>query len=153
MAKADIPLKKDQIMIDSLIQIQKLDPTHSEITTPVYLNIFDNDKGRSVFLNSTTDIGTAAVLEFLPSAGIRGNHYHLNKNETMYIIDGKMKLFCWIPSQSEIKEFIVERGDLITIKPQLGHAYQALEKSLAFEVSSLPYDPKDTVSDIRIHTD
>jgi quercetin dioxygenase-like cupin family protein len=137
-------------VINFLIHIEKLDPKHTEITSPVCLNIFDNEKGRSVFLNSTKDIGSAAVLEFLPGAGIRGNHYHLRKSESMYVIHGKMKLFYWIPNEPEIKEIIVERGDLITIKPRLAHAYVALEPTLAFEVGSLPFDPTDTVYDHRL---
>jgi quercetin dioxygenase-like cupin family protein len=136
--------------IHTLLQIQKLDPKHTELTSPLSLNIFNNDKGRSLFLNSTKDIGTVALLEFLPSAGVRGNHYHLNKSETLYVIFGKMKLYYWIPNESEIKETIVEGGDLITIKPNLAHAYIAIEPTLAFEVGSLPYNPADTVYDQRI---
>jgi hypothetical protein len=137
-------------MINTLLHIQKLDPQHSEITSPVTLNIFNNDKGRSVFLNSTENVGTVALLEFLPNAGIRGNHYHLSKSETMYIIYGKLKLYYWMPTEPEIKDAIVGCSELITIKPNLAHAYQALEPTLAFEVGSLPYNLEDTVYDYRI---
>jgi len=140
-------------MINSLLQIQKLDPQHTEITSPVYLNIMSNDKGRSVFLNSTKSINTVAVLEFLPNAGIRGNHYHLTKSETMYIIQGKMKLYYWLPGQPDIEEIVVETGHLITLKPNLGHAYQALEYTLAFEMGTHPYDPTDTVYEQKTNTE
>ncbi|MCE3231178.1 MAG: hypothetical protein K0R52_1106 [Alphaproteobacteria bacterium] len=134
----------------SLLRIQKINPLHAEITSPVCLNVLNNDKGRSVFLNSTKGVNTVAVLEFKPEGGIRGNHYHLSKSETLYIIDGKMTLYYWEPDKPEIKEIIVESGHLITIKASLGHAYKAIEPTLAFEMGTHPYNPADTVYDYRI---
>ena len=74
--------------IKSLLRIQKVNSLNAEITSPVCLKIINNDKGRSIFLNSMKSIETLAILEFIPGAEIRGNHYHLYKTETLYIIDG-----------------------------------------------------------------
>lgn len=134
----------------SLLRIQKVNPLNAEVASPVCLKIINNDKGRSVFLNSTESIYTAAILEFLPGAEIRGNHYHLHKSETLYIIDGKLILYYWLPGKPEVEETLVESGHLITIKPGLGHAYKAINKTLAFEMGTHPYDPADTVYDYQI---
>lgn len=136
--------------ISKLLKIQKLNPQHEQITSPLPLNLLKNDKGMSVFLNSTENIHMVAILEFLPHATIRGNHYHKQKTENLYIIEGKLKLYCWIPSHDEIQEHLLEAGQLITILPNLAHAYQAIERTLALETGSIPYDPTDTVYDHRI---
>ncbi len=143
-------MKSPKNPMKSLLRIQKINPFNAEITSPVCLKIIDNDKGKSVFLNSTKSINTAAILEFLPNAKIRGNHYHLRKSETLYVIDGKMILSYWLPGKPDVEETLVESGHLITIKPGLGHAYKAINKTLAFEMGTHPYDPADTIYDYRI---
>lgn len=134
----------------SLLHIQKVNPLSAEITSPVCLKIIHNDKGRSVFLNSTNSINTVAILEFLPGAEIRGNHYHLQKSETLYVIDGKLMLYYWLPGKPDVEETLVESGHLVTIKPGLGHAYKAINKTLAFEMGTHPYDQAETIYDYRI---
>lgn len=135
--------------ITNLLQIRKLNPHNDQITSPLVLNILNNDKGQSVFLNSTENIQLVAVLEFLPGATIRGNHFHKQKVENLYIIEGKLKLYCWLPDQPEIEEHILEAGHLITIQPNLAHAYEAIERTLALETGSRSYDPADTIVNLR----
>ncbi len=136
--------------MNSLLSIQKLNPLNAEIISPAPLKIINDNKGRSIFLNSTKSINTFAILEIIPGAEIRGNHYHLHKSETMYIIDGKVTLYYWLPDKSEVEETLVESGHLITIKPGLGHAYKAINKTLAFEMGTHPYNPADTIYDYRM---
>lgn len=142
-----VPIKNH---MESFLHIQKINPLNGEITSPICLKVINNEKGRSTFLNSTQAINTVAILESKPGGEIRGNHYHFQKNENIYIIDGKIRLYYWLPEKPKIKEIIIESGHLITINPGLGHAYEALEHTLAFEMGSHPYNPADTIYDYRI---
>lgn len=136
--------------MEPLLHIQKINHLNAEITSPICLTVMNNEKGISAFLNSTESINTVAILQSKAGSAVRGNHYHLRKNEIIYIIEGKGKLYYWLPEKVEIENVLVESGDLITIKPGLGHAYQAIENTLAFEMGSLPYNPADTINDYRI---
>lgn len=138
--------------VKSHLLIQEVNPFNAEVTSPVNLRIINNEKGRSLFLNSTESVNTVAFLEFVPDAEIRGNHYHLHKSETLYVIDGKMMLYYWFPGETDIGEVLLEKGHLVTIKPKLAHAYKAIEKTLAFEMGTHPYDPADTIYDYRIQS-
>lgn len=136
--------------LENLLKIQKINKFNDEVFTPAHLKILHNEKGKAVFLNSTESIGTVAFLEFIPNTGIRGNHYHLKKREIMYIIEGKITVYYWLPQESKIDEVIVEAGDLLTFEPGLAHAYKALEQTFAIEMGSILYDPDDTIFDKRI---
>ena len=136
--------------MEPLLHIQKINHLNDEITSPISRTVMNNGKGRSLFLNSTQSINTVAVWESEASTAVRGNHYHLHKNEIVYIIKGKVKIYYWLPEKEEIENILVESGDLITIKPGLGHAYQAIDNTLAFEMGSHPYNPADTIHDVRV---
>jgi hypothetical protein len=136
--------------MDDLLKIQKLDCFEQEIIFPVPLKVLNNDKGRAVFLNSLDTIKTVAMLEFVPGAGLRANHYHHKRQESLYIMAGKLKLYYWLPHEPEIRHKIIESGHLVTILPGLGHAYEAYEHSCALEIGSRDFDPLDTVYDPRI---
>ena len=136
--------------MEPLLHIQKVNHLNAEITSPICLTVMNNEKGRSVFLNSTQSINTVAMWESKAGSAARGNHYHLYKEEIIYIIKGKVRIYYWLPEKPEIENVIVEAGDLITINPKLGHAYQAIEDTLAFEVGNHPYKPADTINDYRV---
>jgi quercetin dioxygenase-like cupin family protein len=136
--------------MEHLLQIQKFKLNDAEIAAPVCLKIIRNEKGNAVYLNSTESVKTVALLEFAPGGAARGNHYHHIKHESIYILSGRLTLFYWLPEGSEIKQVTVEAGDLVTITPQLAHAYKALEHSIAFEVGIGEYDLSDTVVDMRV---
>jgi|GEM_PF-2789940 len=136
--------------MEPFLHIQKINHLNAEITSPICLTVMNNEKGISAFLNSTQSINTVAILQSKAGSAVRGNHYHLHKNEIIYIMEGKGRFYYWLPEKVEIENVLVESGDLITIKPGLGHAYQAIENTLAFEMGSHPYNPNDTISDYRI---
>ena len=141
------------IQIAQLVQIQKIDPVNGEIFSPIPLKNITNNKGKAVFLNSLQSVNTIAVLEFVPNAGVRANHYHHQRTESLYIIEGKLKLYVWLPNSPEIDERIVESGHLITVKPGLGHAYKAIDHTWALEMGFGAYNAAETVFDPRIGED
>jgi quercetin dioxygenase-like cupin family protein len=76
--------------------------------------------------------GAATYITFAKGA-IRGNHYHKKTIQHDFILSGR--LLC----ASGNKKFIAEPGEVITHKPHIPHAYQALEDA---EMVSLVYGPR-----------
>jgi mannose-6-phosphate isomerase-like protein (cupin superfamily) len=103
------------------------------------------EKGDSVYINPEETIQFLSVIEFLPDKGLRGNHYHKHKNEILYIISGRVKAFYWRCNDPENKVTCIhEKGTKITIPPLIGHGFEALEFTLALEMTTTPFDSTDT---------
>ncbi len=83
-----------------------------------------------------------AVLELRASA-VRGNHYHLSKQEWVYIIEGAMLLFVEDRQTRERHRLKLEAGDVAVINPGVVHAYQTLEPGRAVECSPTRFDATD----------
>jgi len=130
--------------IRDFFEIKKLNPAEG------VLKVIHDQKGRAVFLNSLDAFHTVAVLEFLPNGMPRGNHYHHQKKEMLYIMEGKLKAFFWLPSRPALEEVILTEGDLVILEPKLAHAYQALERTIGIEIGACAYDPQDTIPDPRV---
>lgn len=88
-----------------------------------------------------------AYLEFIPGmAKPRGNHYHTNKTESLYIIGGKLRAVFKDLDTGDTVSRHLSAGDLITIKPGCAHVYFAEEYSQAIEISDTAYNPDDTTA-------
>lgn len=86
-----------------------------------------------------------AYLEFRVGADRpRGNHYHLHKTETLYLISGRVRTVFHDLDSGERTEVVLEPGDLVTIQPRCAHVFHALDDAQAIEVGDVPYDPADT---------
>jgi perosamine synthetase len=59
----------------------------------------------------------------------RGNHYHRDTVQTVYILEGRLKLLSQRPNEAVVAT-ILERGDLCTTEPLERHAMLALEDSV-----------------------
>ncbi|GAA5183538.1 hypothetical protein GCM10023322_23050 [Rugosimonospora acidiphila] len=87
-----------------------------------------------------------AYLQFKPDKGApRGNHFHRVKNETLYVIGGRLRARFRDIDTGESMDLLLEPGDLVTVAPRCAHAYLPLEYSQAVELSPSVYDPTDTL--------
>jgi len=87
-----------------------------------------------------------AYLEFkTDSKRPRGNHYHAEKTESLYVISGRLRAVYRDISTGEQTERVLQAGDLVTISPGCAHVYFPEEYSQAIEVSDAEYDPADTI--------
>lgn len=86
-----------------------------------------------------------AYLEFQhqPERG-RGNHYHLLKHETLYVIKGHLWACLHDIDTGEQMETPLQTGDMITMAPRCSHVFYPQEYTQAVEFSATPYDPTDT---------
>ncbi len=75
---------------------------------------------------------------------VRGNHYHLVKEEHLYLIRGRLQAVYKDIDTEEMEELVLEAGDLIVIKPRCAHVYFPLEYSQSVEFSPSEFDANDT---------
>ena len=63
-------------------------------------------------------------------------HYHMNKYETWYIQEGKLK-FRWIdPENADVVQEVLDKGDIVTLYQGIPHQLEAVEDSVVFEIST-----------------
>ena len=102
-------------------------------------------KGDVAYINPESDVKFVGIIEFVPNTGSRGNHYHKQKNEILYIISGKLKATYWEPNNISNKITVIhEKGDKITIPPLNYHAFEAIEHTTVLEITTTPFDITDT---------
>ena len=79
-----------------------------------------------------------------PVAGaFRGQHYHLKKEESMYILRGSMQAFFEDIDTKERKQHTLAEGTRAIILPRLAHKFIPLEFVQVIEFSPQPFDKTD----------
>lgn len=63
-------------------------------------------------------------------------HYHKVKDETFYMLNGKLKLLCGWDDQGLVEEVLLSPGDIFHLPPGLRHQMIALEDSTLVEFST-----------------
>ena len=69
-------------------------------------------------------------------------HYHKDKHETFYLLEGKVLL----EIGDELKKIILEKGDVQTLEPGMKHRFTPLEDSKIIEFST-HHEDSDTYRD------
>lgn len=72
--------------------------------------------------------------------------YHQKKIETIYIVEGKLKIFFGI-NKKKLKSKIFKSHENITIKPKIIHRMQAITDSIYIEGSTPELDDVIRISD------
>lgn len=85
----------------------------------------------------------AAVIELRPGT-LRGNHYHQQKQETVYLISGEMNLALEEVATGTRETIKLAPGDLVTIPAGVAHAMQPTAPGYAVEISPVRFQPEDT---------
>jgi dTDP-4-dehydrorhamnose 3,5-epimerase-like enzyme len=76
----------------------------------------------------------------------RGSHYHEQKDEVFYVVDGRIRGLFRDIDTGEGGEFSFEKGDKIHVAPRLAHILYGLEETLVVEYSSQYFDANDSFS-------
>lgn len=84
-------------------------------------------------------------IEFRADGKPRGNHFHREKVEIIYIIRGRLKAIYIDLDANQRQEVELKTGDLVRVQPNCAHVYIAEEYTQALELNAVPYDPADTV--------
>lgn len=133
------------VTLKDFLEVKNLEAIEPDLKSPHPFGRIDKGRGELNYLNFGRDIKFVGVLEFLPGLGIRGKHYHKNKTEMMYVLTGEMKGFYWLPEDSRgLEKRIHKKGDFITIRPGLAHAFEAIERTMTIELSPDTFIIEDT---------
>ena len=102
-------------------------------------------KGESAFLNVTAAAKTVMIIELLPEV-MRGGHYHVEKEEWIYMVEGEAYGYFWFPEEPDnVKVILMKKNDLLCIKPGLAHAYVGKTRALALEQAEVAFKKEHTV--------
>ena len=63
-------------------------------------------------------------------------HYHILKEETWFVTNGKLKMIFFDLKTAERKEKLLQTGDVVHLKPCIPHKLIAEEDSSIFEIST-----------------
>ncbi len=100
------------------------------------------DNGEFVQISYKETIRHLAFFE-LRKGFFRGSHVHKRKEETLYVIKGKIRAIFVDMETLQREERILTRTDKIRIKTNCGHIFIGLEDSAAIEYSPIDYDKTD----------
>jgi len=104
--------------------------------------------GSMIRFANNQDFSFAAYVEFKKTRArhCRGNHYHAEKTETLFIIRGLLEATYVDMLSGDRQVLRLTAGDLVQVPPLCAHVYKPLEHSEAIELASHPYDPSDTIA-------
>ena len=100
------------------------------------------ENGEFVQISYKETIRHLAFFE-LKKGFFRGSHVHKQKEETFYVIKGKIRAIFQDMETLEREERVLERTDRVRIKTNCGHILIGLEDSAVVEYSPVDYDKTD----------
>ncbi len=95
-------------------------------------------------LNGPEPIRYLATLELLAGT-VRGNHYHLAKRETVYVLSGALRLTALDLDSGERVVLDLAAGHAVFIAPRVAHALRVTAPGWGIEFAPDPLDPADTL--------
>jgi hypothetical protein len=74
---------------------------------------------------------------------VRGNHFHREKEEWVYIVQGGLMLHAADINTGESASFTMGPGELSIVRPGVAHAYRTTQPGLAIEFSPTRFNAAD----------
>lgn len=107
---------------------------------PVFSKVQKYPKGwgEEIWITNN-DLYCGKILKFNKGAEF-SMHYHIQKEETWAVMEGKLTLKYYDLSNAEEKEVELNEGDTVHLRPCIPHKLIALEDSKIFEVSTRHYE-------------
>ena len=100
------------------------------------ISINKNHKGSLIRLSVDQNVNLIGIVDFKVGNPVRGNHYHLTKDEYFYLLEGKVNGYFKEKGSEIVEHHVIESGTLIHIKPGCTHAFSAIENGYAIEYCS-----------------
>jgi hypothetical protein len=94
------------------------------------------------FYDADEPVRYLAYLELREGAD-RGHHYHVIKEEWLYLIHGDLQLVVQDIASSARAEVPLRTGDLAIIQPGIAHVLRVIKPGQAIEFSRTRFDPAD----------
>jgi oxalate decarboxylase/phosphoglucose isomerase-like protein (cupin superfamily) len=141
-----VKAEREARMLQDKLVIRSLATYEPPLLEPlVNLGRIFTSAGEIAQIANGSPIRFIAYIEFAQAGVVRANHYHLRRNEWLYLLKGSL-LGRFIDSESgESCEQVLHAGDLVLMLPGCAHAYRALEPTQTIELADQPYDDSDRV--------
>ncbi|MCX5807383.1 MAG: cupin domain-containing protein [Proteobacteria bacterium] len=122
----------------SMVTIEKLPNTKDTDGAKWWVE----EKGEFAQIAYKEDIRHLAFFE-LKKGFLRGSHVHKQKEETFYMVRGRVRAIFRDMETLRQEEHILVKGDRIRVKTNCGHIFYGLEDALVVEYSPQVYDKGD----------
>lgn len=86
---------------------------------------FQDERGAIIDVLKNEMVEYATIITSRKGA-VRGNHYHKDTCQYLYVLDGKLRVVIQMPGD-EKQEAVLEAGDLVVNAPLERHAFEAIE--------------------------
>lgn len=86
---------------------------------------FEDERGKIIDVLKNSMVEYATLITSRKGA-IRGNHFHKDTYQHLYVLEGKLRAVAQMPD-AERQEALLSRGDYILNVPLERHAFEALE--------------------------
>lgn len=103
---------------------------------------WDEDRGEFVQISYLEAIGHVACFQ-VRQGFHRGNHYHKNKEEVLYVLRGTIRAKFRDMTTGQEEEHILREGQKISIQQGCAHVFHGVEDALVIEYSPQYYDKRD----------
>ncbi len=118
------------------------DPTQVAATARKRLRLAQGELAQ--IYNEPVGVRYIAYIE-LSGVHPRGNHYHQQKEEWLYLLRGRVRLAVEDLENHERAMIDCEAGDLVVIAPRVAHALHPQGDGMCLEFSPQQFDPADTI--------
>jgi len=106
---------------------------------------FADDRGTITDLIEQEAFDSASLITTTAGA-VRGNHYHLETYQVIYVISGRLRVVTRLPGE-EIVVHEADAGDLVRTPPAEHHAIQAVTDAAMFVLTRGPRGGQSYESD------
>ncbi len=103
---------------------------------------WDDDKGEFAQICYMEEARHIAFFG-LKKGAWRGRHHHEKKDETFYVVGGKIRAVFVDLDTGERQECILVKGDRLRVKPRCWHVFYGIEEASVVEYSPQVYDKED----------
>ena len=93
--------------------------------------------GKEVHVHNDTDY--CCKLLHLNEGGQCSLHFHIQKEETFYVLEGEVELEMFHDLKSE--KIVLEKGESIDVPRYLAHSFKGIKKSIILETSTFDSAP------------
>jgi dTDP-4-dehydrorhamnose 3,5-epimerase-like enzyme len=103
---------------------------------------WDDDKGAFAQICYREEARHIAFFT-LKKGAWRGMHHHEKKDETFYVVGGRIRAVFVDLDTGERQECTLVRGDRLRIKPRCWHVFYGIDEASVVEYSPQVYDKED----------
>jgi quercetin dioxygenase-like cupin family protein len=98
--------------------------------------VFRDERGLITDILEHTQVDSVTVITCV-SGAIRGNHYHQESIQYLYVLSGRVRAFAQMPGEP-VESADLQTGDLLETLPPERHAIQTLEDAVLIVITRGP---------------